>query len=127
MPCAVRMPSRLWPPYRYPGPPAYHRLNQLALISSRRSPAKSILLMHSQTADTSTCPTQGAKPQAAGNWQLRTVPSGTVTRTGRILPSLHGTSQKSVFVSAIVTWAKVLGRVELVSLGSLGLVPEKSR
>ena len=82
--------------------------------------------MHSTTAATSFSPIQGAKPHAAGNTQLSTVPSGTDTSTGASLPSLQGTSQNSVLVRATPTWAKVLGSVELASLAIWGLLPAKS-
>ena len=70
---------------------------------------------------------RGAAPQAAGYLQFRIVPSGTWIFTGRILPSLQGTSQKSVFVSASAMWATVLGKVELWSVSVCGLVPVKSK
>src|SRR5690242_7450642 len=82
---------------------------------------------HWQTASTTYCPTRGERPQAAGNRQLSTDPSGTITETGVILPSLHGRSQNSRLVSAIMMCAVVLGSVEFCSLSSWADEPVKSR
>ena len=79
------------------------------------------------TAETRIWPTRGAPPHAAGKRQLRNVPSGTETRTGAIFPSLQGTSQNSMFVSASATCASVLGSVEFWSSSCCGLVPAKSK
>ena len=94
--------------------------------SSYRPAANSILPAASHTAATRMPPTTGAAAQAAGNRQFSTEPSGTTSSIGANLPSLQGTSQKSVLVMATPIRALVLGNVELTSLLVCGLVPVTS-
>ena len=69
--------------------------------------------MQSLSATLAVTPTAGALPQAAGNRQLRMLPSGMVTEMGLNLPSLQGTSQNRKSVSATANWAMVPASVEL--------------
>ncbi len=96
------------------------------MTSSVAPAANSIFARHSLTAATTYWPVRGAPPHAAGKRQWSSDPSGTRIVTGAIFPSLHGTSQNSWFVSAIVMCAIVLGSVEFWSLRICGLDPAKS-